>query len=99
VVKSNAYGHGIRQVSKIIQNEVDGFAINHISEINEIYDLGDNPILVMGGYEESDLKNLLDKDYRRIMLVLSNSDQLKILKAFLKKTYNFLLKLIQECLG
>jgi alanine racemase len=35
VVKSNAYGHGIRQVSKIIQNEVDGFAINHISEIKD----------------------------------------------------------------
>jgi alanine racemase len=92
VVKSNAYGHGIRQVSKIIQNEVDGFAINHIPEINEIYDLVDNPILVMGGYEESDLKNLLDKDYRRIMLVLSNSDQLKILKSILKKDVQFFIK-------
>ncbi len=92
VVKSNAYGHGIRQISKIIQNEIDGFAVNHILEINEIYDLVDKPILVMGGYEESDLKNLLDKDYQRIMLVLSNLDQLNMLKNILKKDVLFFIK-------
>jgi len=90
VVKSNAYGHGIKEIVKIIDNDVDGFAINHISEINEIYELTNKPILVMGGFDVSDLKTLLDKDLKRIFLVVSNKEHLKMIKSILPEIYFFL---------
>lgn len=80
VVKSNAYGHGMKEIVKLIHQEVDGFCINHISEINEIYELTNKPLMVMGGYDEEDLKILLDKDLKRISIVVSNKNQLKMIK-------------------
>lgn len=79
VVKSNAYGHGIKEVVKIINDFVDGFAINHILEVNEIYERTNKPILVMGGYDKNDLVHLLDKDLNRIYLVVSNKEQVKLI--------------------
>lgn len=80
VVKSNAYGHGVKEIIKLINNDVDGFCINHISEINDIYELTNKPLMIMGGYDIDDLKMLLDKDLKRLSIVVSNQNQLKMIK-------------------
>ncbi len=80
VVKSNAYGHGIKEIVRLIHSDIDGFCINHISEVNDIYELTDKPVMIMGGYDEEDLKALLDKDLTRISIVVSNENQLKMIK-------------------
>ncbi|MFN3603449.1 MAG: alanine racemase [Leptonema sp. (in: bacteria)] len=77
VVKSNAYGHGIQEVVSITKSDVEGYAVNHISEASNIYNLCHQNLLVMGGYEKEDLNQLLKKEFDRIALVIFNLDQLK----------------------
>ncbi len=80
VVKSNAYGHGIKEIVKIAKDYVDGFALNHIEELNTVYELTEKPFLIMGTFEDKDLNHLLDKNLNRIYIVISNPEQLKMLK-------------------
>lgn len=91
VVKSNAYGHGIEEIVKITRSEVDGYALNHIQEASQIYDLCDQNLLVMGGFEKEDLLQLLDKELKRIYLVVSNLDQIKDIIE-IDRNINFFLK-------
>ncbi|MCS7205485.1 MAG: alanine racemase [Leptospiraceae bacterium] len=90
VVKSNAYGHGIKEVVSVVKNDVDGFALNHISEIQPIYEMTDRPFLIMGGFEKDDLKLLLDKDPKRIFLVVSNKDQIQMIKELAPEVWVYL---------
>lgn len=49
VVKANAYGHDLLLVTSIIQDLVDGFAVNHLDEALAIRNSGiDKPILTLG---------------------------------------------------
>jgi alanine racemase len=77
VVKSNAYGHGLRLCVQILSSEVDGFAVNHISEVEQVYHLTDRPFLVMGRFDEEDACQLLDLDASRITVVLSDIDEIR----------------------
>lgn len=77
VVKSNGYGHGMKEMVSITKSEVDGYAVNHISEASKIYDLCDQPVIVMGGFEKQDLLFLKNIEYKRIRIVVFNKDQLK----------------------
>ncbi|MBW7859234.1 MAG: alanine racemase [Leptonema sp. (in: Bacteria)] len=77
VVKSNAYGHGIRESVLILSPVVDGFAVNHISEASQVYELTDRPFLIMGRYDFDESSLLLDLDSSRITVVLSDLDEIK----------------------
>ncbi len=90
VVKSNAYGHGMETVVDLIKEDVDGFAINHIQEFSNLYELTEKPFLIMGEYDSDDLKQLLDKEKKRFFLVVSNKEDLK--KIFSINIVNFFLK-------
>ena len=46
MVKSNAYGHGLREIVKLIENDVDYFGVAHIEEGVEVRKISDKPILV-----------------------------------------------------
>ncbi|MFQ5662082.1 MAG: alanine racemase [Candidatus Paceibacteria bacterium] len=49
VVKSNAYGHGLREFSLIVNNKVDGFCVDSVYEGETLRDIGiKKPILVLG---------------------------------------------------
>lgn len=49
VVKSNAYGHGLREFSLIVNNKVDGFCVDSVYEGETLRSVGiKKPILVLG---------------------------------------------------
>jgi alanine racemase len=59
VVKSNAYGHGLTQVTESLRSSVDWFAVHTAEEARQIRQLGiDSRILVMGFVPESELFEL-----------------------------------------
>lgn len=77
IVKSNAYGHGLRPCVQILSPAVDGFGVNHISEAVQAYDLTDRPFLVMGRFDADEARQLLDLDASRITVVLSDIDEIR----------------------
>ncbi len=46
MVKSNAYGHGLREIVRLIENDVDYFGVAHIEEGVEVRKISEKPILV-----------------------------------------------------
>ena len=62
VVKSNAYGHGLRQVSKVIEKYVDYFAVINNKEALSLRKITDKPILVFGSFNTLHLKKALEKN-------------------------------------
>ncbi len=92
VVKSNGYGHGIKEIVQITKSDVDGYAVNHISEASTIYDLCTQPILIMGGFEKEDLRFLRDMELKRIRIVIFNEEQLKEILE-INKEISFFLKI------
>jgi len=64
VVKSNAYGHGIREIADLLPS-ADWFAVNSIDEGLELRGLGhDRPVLILGYVPLSRLSEALDSDFR-----------------------------------
>lgn len=59
VVKANAYGHGCKEVVKILNNKVDYFQVDDFLEFKEIYKTVEKPILVLGYVSEKKLENLI----------------------------------------
>jgi alanine racemase len=55
VVKANAYGHGDKEVVKILAPYVDYFQINSIDELESIRPVTKKPILLLGYVGKSDL--------------------------------------------
>lgn len=77
VVKSNAYGHGLRPCVQALDGEVDGFALNHISEAGVAWELTSRPFLVMGRFDADEARQLLDKEASRLTVVLSEPDEIR----------------------
>ena len=73
VVKSDGYGHGVGLVAKVLSERNPPYlAVNDIREAKEIQSVCDQPVLILGVVEPSDLKELNcdkiaiyvhDKDY------------------------------------
>ena len=47
-VKGNAYGHGLKEVVKIAQNEADYFIVNSIEELRDLRAVSAKPTFVLG---------------------------------------------------
>ncbi len=63
IVKANAYGHGLKEVSEILRNEVDWFGVDNIDEALEIRSLGiKKPILILGFVPFSRLMQIGEND-------------------------------------
>ncbi len=63
VVKANAYGHGLEEVSKIFDKEVDLFAVDSLTEALRLRSPGiTKPILVLGYTKEDALEMAIEND-------------------------------------
>ena len=59
ILKSDAYGHNIKKVSKAIDDIVDGYGVVKLEEAKKLRVVSDKKILLMQGiYNEDDLLNL-----------------------------------------
>lgn len=59
VVKADAYGHGIKLISKYLDN-VDGFGVANVEEAIKLREVGIlKPILIMGDIFPSDIKEII----------------------------------------
>ena len=77
ILKANAYGHGLKEVTLGIDDIVDGYGLVRIHEALEIRENSSKKILLMQGVynnQDFDLANKNDLD-----LVVHNDDQLFIL--------------------
>ena len=48
VVKGNAYGRGISEITEILKDSADYFAVFSVSELHKIRKITDKPVLLMG---------------------------------------------------
>src|SRR3989344_31356 len=59
VVKSNAYGHGIEEVVRILNPYADYFQINSVEELERVRQITKKPILVLGYVQKGDIRRAL----------------------------------------
>jgi len=77
VVKSNAYGHGLKTFSEIINPEVNGFCVDSVTEGSKLRGSGiKKPILVLGPTFAPFLKLAAENN---LIITISNWDILKAL--------------------
>lgn len=87
-VKANAYGHGIKGISKLlVENGADWLSVNSIEEAeilrnNKIK----KPILIMGFVQKKDLSRVVDLDARIFLYDISTAKELS--KIAVKKGKN-----------
>ncbi len=48
VLKGNAYGHGLREIARILEAEADGFQVSDANELKELRSATSKPIYVLG---------------------------------------------------
>lgn len=71
VVKSNAYGLGIREAVILSKKLVDWYGVNSLSEANEVRKFCNKPILILGYVMDSEVKEIVKKNYR--VMVFNNN--------------------------
>lgn len=55
VVKANAYGHGMNEVARVVEKEVDFFQVDDLNELREIRKVTTRPVLVLGYVAKAEL--------------------------------------------
>ncbi len=67
VVKSNAYGHGLRLVSDAIRNQVDWFGVDSLVEALEVEDVAPGkPVLILGYSNVEDRAEIVGREFRQV---------------------------------
>lgn len=74
VVKANAYGHGLTEVVRCIEAEVDYFQIDDLVELRAIRQITKKPVLLLGYAAEEQLAEVLKLDCE---LAIFSLDQLQ----------------------
>ena len=78
VIKADAYGHGVKKVSKRINSKVDGFCVATTEEAINLRSFSKKPVLDLEGpYDLSDINSLVKNN---IQFVIHSSRQLNFLK-------------------
>ena len=78
VIKADAYGHGLKKVSKRINSKVDGFCVATTEEAINLRSFSKKPVLDLEGpYDLSDINSLVKNN---IQFVIHSSRQLNFLK-------------------
>lgn len=75
VIKANAYGHGDKEVAKIIAPYTDYFQVDSIKELERVRSVTKKPILVFGYLNEEDIKRAI-----KLKAVISVFDLIHLLK-------------------
>jgi alanine racemase len=92
VVKANAYGHGAVKVAKVLESDVEAFAVRCLEEALELRKAGiTKPIVLLEGFFQSkELPEIAEQD---LQIVVHTSKQFEhLLKAQLDKPVNVWLK-------
>ena len=77
VVKANAYGHGVIEVTKKLAPQVDGFCVSNMDEALEIREEGlQHPILILGVVPSETVNLAKEHDIRLTVASLAWLDQL-----------------------
>lgn len=85
VVKSNAYGHGLKEVAKIMgQNGVDAFAVENIDEALTLRTLFPNALIITIGYVPAE--RFPEAVTERIDITVSNKQEIQELDRLAAKT-------------
>ena len=84
-VKANAYGHGIKEISKLlVKNGADWLAVNSTEEAETLRNDGiKKPILIMGFVQKKDLAKVVNLSARIFLYDMSTAEELS--KIALKK--------------
>lgn len=90
VLKANAYGHGIEQIAKIV-NEINPkyICVDSYFEYTKIKDITDSKILIIGYTKPKNYKNF---NFKKIAITVFDLDTIKILGS-LNKEINIHLKI------
>lgn len=75
VIKANAYGHGDKEVVKILDSHVDYFQIDDIEELERIRKITKKPILVLGYLNEDGIRKAI-----KMKAIISAFDLIHLLK-------------------
>ena len=70
MVKANAYGHGIKEISKLFQEiGVDYLGVNNLTEALSLRKEGiDLPILIIGEVNQKDLKLVVENTFQGLFM-------------------------------
>ena len=91
VVKANAYGHGQKEISLAIANEVDGYCVFEVNDGKKLRKLSlEHPIVIMGGVENKTEVNTIIK--HNLIPVINNHQQVDLLLNFAKKIKRIIVK-------
>lgn len=82
VIKSNAYGHGIKDVIKVLNNYVDYYAVTTNVEALNVREYTKLPIIVLGGLMEDNLQESINMDIE--FTILKRQDIIKLSNQFNK---------------
>jgi len=75
VIKANAYGHGDREVTKILNPYVDYFQVNSIEELDRIREYTKKPIFVFGYLNDEGIRKAV-----KLKAIISAFDLIHLLK-------------------
>lgn len=81
VLKSNAYGHGLKEVGRFFdrQKEVECFVVDSIIEAQTLRDVGTRkPIIILGYIPRAALKSL--NKIKRVIFVVNSAEQAELLQ-------------------
>ena len=85
VVKANAYGLGVKNISKLIDKRIDFYAVSCFLEAKELRKFTYKPILILNFVPYNNIKFCLDKN---ISITVYSVNHLKIIEKFLQKLNN-----------
>ncbi len=60
VVKANAYGHGLELTARLLDGQVDYFAVDDIEELNALRTITKTPVLVLGYVQMSRIEEAIN---------------------------------------
>ncbi|MBI4970255.1 MAG: alanine racemase [Candidatus Omnitrophica bacterium] len=87
VVKSNAYGHGIREVASFLEDKVEIFGVADLEEALQIREAGlKNPILIFGFIFPEEVSECLEKNISVSVSSLEQAEALSREAARFEKT-------------
>ena len=75
VIKANAYGHGDKEIAKILDSHVDYFQVDSIEEAERVRSVSGKPILIFGYLNEDGIKRAI-----KINTIISAFDLVHLLK-------------------
>lgn len=84
IVKANAYGHGLVEVARFLQEQVDSFGVARLEEALQLRSIGiEQPILLLEGFFPDDSLSVLEKYH--LQTVVHSPWQIERLKKFKTK--------------